>query len=254
MEANCASIWSEESETIAHLQSMFWSGSNADACLSSPNSSASSCVEPSTSPTALFLPLAENQRCDKEQCQNTGAVRCFGHKSQVLAPITNEVTANKRVCLMDENRKSTDAKRPCTVPPWVSRKNSIAPADEINTTEPVNKSCSWCCSSEDDSAGACEEPIVLKQSTSSRGPSRSSKDSQSLYAKRRRERINEKLRTLQQLIPNGTKVDMSTMLEEAVQYVKFLQLQIKLLSSEETWMYAPLAYTHLGPNVAVNQP
>ncbi|PWZ04539.1 Transcription factor bHLH84 [Zea mays] len=45
---------------------------------------------------------------------------------------------------------------------------------------------------------------------------------------RRRERINEKLRTLQQLIPNGTKVDMSTMLEEAVQYVKFLQLQIKV--------------------------
>ncbi|CAD6267703.1 unnamed protein product [Miscanthus lutarioriparius] len=46
---------------------------------------------------------------------------------------------------------------------------------------------------------------------------------------RRRERINERLSTLQQLIPNGTKVDMSTMLEEAVQYVKFLQLQIKLL-------------------------
>lgn len=68
---------------------------------------------------------------------------------------------------------------------------------------------------------------MLKQSTSSRGPRRSSKDSKSLYAKRRRERINEKLRTLQQLIPNGTKVDMSTMLEEAVQYVKFLQLQIK---------------------------
>lgn len=125
MEANCASIWSEESETIAHLQSMFWSGSNADACLSSPNSSASSCVEPSTSLTALFLPLAENQRCDKEQCQNTGAVRCFDHKSQVLAPITNEVTANKRVCLMDENRKSTDAKRPCTVPPWVSEANML---------------------------------------------------------------------------------------------------------------------------------
>lgn len=45
---------------------------------------------------------------------------------------------------------------------------------------------------------------------------------------RRRERINERLRILQNLIPNGTKVDISTMLEEAVHYVKFLQLQIKV--------------------------
>lgn len=46
---------------------------------------------------------------------------------------------------------------------------------------------------------------------------------------KRRERINERLRILQNLVPNGTKVDISTMLEEAVQYVKFLQLQIKVI-------------------------
>jgi hypothetical protein len=49
-----------------------------------------------------------------------------------------------------------------------------------------------------------------------------------LFEQKRRERINERLKTLQTLVPNGTKVDMSTMLEEAVQYVKFLQLQIKV--------------------------
>ncbi|CAI9763055.1 unnamed protein product [Fraxinus pennsylvanica] len=38
------------------------------------------------------------------------------------------------------------------------------------------------------------------------------------------------------------RVDISTMLEEAVHYVKFLQLQIKLLSSDDMWMYAPIAY------------
>ncbi|XP_010451559.1 PREDICTED: transcription factor bHLH54-like [Camelina sativa] len=52
-------------------------------------------------------------------------------------------------------------------------------------------------------------------------------DTQSLYARKRREKINERLKTLQNLVPNGTKVDISTMLEEAVHYVKFLQLQIK---------------------------
>ncbi|KAF8023055.1 hypothetical protein BT93_F0521 [Corymbia citriodora subsp. variegata] len=70
----------------------------------------------------------------------------------------------------------------------------------------------------------------------------SATDPQSLYARKRRARINERLRILQNLVPNGTKVDISTMLEEAVHYVKFLQLQIKLLSSDELWMYAPLAY------------
>ncbi|XLR58154.1 hypothetical protein S83_008826, partial [Arachis hypogaea] len=62
------------------------------------------------------------------------------------------------------------------------------------------------------------------------------KNSPIIKNKRRRERINERLRTLQSLIPNETKmtilylytqVDIRTMLEEAVHYVKFLQLQIK---------------------------
>ncbi|RLN41084.1 transcription factor bHLH85-like [Panicum miliaceum] len=38
------------------------------------------------------------------------------------------------------------------------------------------------------------------------------------------------------------RVDISTMLEEAVHYVRFLQQQIKMLSSDEMWMYAPIAY------------
>lgn len=45
---------------------------------------------------------------------------------------------------------------------------------------------------------------------------------------KRREKINERLRILQNLVPNGTKVDISTMLEDAVHYVQFLQLQIKV--------------------------
>ncbi|MED6121546.1 hypothetical protein PIB30_031202 [Stylosanthes scabra] len=77
-------------------------------------------------------------------------------------------------------------------------------------------------------------------------------DPQSLYARKRRERINERLRILQNLVPNGTKVDISTMLEEAVNYVKFLQLQIKLLSSDDLWMYAPLAYNGLDIGLKLN--
>ncbi|KAL6894142.1 hypothetical protein ACP4OV_008240 [Aristida adscensionis] len=84
----------------------------------------------------------------------------------------------------------------------------------------------------------------------------SATDPQSLYARKRRERINERLKILQQLVPNGTKVDISTMLEEAVHYVRFLQLQIKMLSSDETWMYAPIAYNgmSLGLDLKISPP
>ncbi|KAK1619218.1 hypothetical protein QYE76_024735 [Lolium multiflorum] len=51
----------------------------------------------------------------------------------------------------------------------------------------------------------------------------------------RREKISERLRTLQELVPNGTKVDMVTMLEKAITYVKFLQLQVKVLATDEFW-------------------
>ncbi|MED6123077.1 hypothetical protein PIB30_045952 [Stylosanthes scabra] len=85
------------------------------------------------------------------------------------------------------------------------------------------------------------------KSRTSRG---SATDPQSIYARKRRARINERLRILQNLVPNGTKVDISTMLEEAVQYVKFLQLQIKLLSSDDLWMYAPIAYN--GMNIGLD--
>jgi hypothetical protein len=47
----------------------------------------------------------------------------------------------------------------------------------------------------------------------------------------RREKISERLRTLQQLVPNGTKVDMVIMLEKAISYVKFLQMQVKVRTS-----------------------
>ncbi|KAM0875320.1 hypothetical protein ACQ4PT_036864 [Festuca glaucescens] len=58
---------------------------------------------------------------------------------------------------------------------------------------------------------------------------------QSLVAKNRREKISERLRALQELVPNGTKVDMVTMLEKAITYVKFLQLQVKVLATDEFW-------------------
>ncbi|XVF64176.1 hypothetical protein PTKIN_Ptkin09bG0147000 [Pterospermum kingtungense] len=110
------------------------------------------------------------------------------------------------------------------------------------------------CSSDDENGVAMSDskpPPALNLNGKTRASRGSATDPQSLYARKRRERINERLRILQNLVPNGTKVDISTMLEEAVHYVKFLQLQIKLLSSDDLWMFAPIAYN--GIDVGLNK-
>ncbi|KAL8154047.1 hypothetical protein V2J09_011807 [Rumex salicifolius] len=123
------------------------------------------------------------------------------------------------------------------------KKNVVVDIEEETNARNSNADMS------DDESNESQEVInegskeILNMNGKRRASRGAATDPQSLYARRRRERINERLRILQTLVPNGTKVDISTMLEEAVSYVKFLQLQIKLLSSDETWMYAPLAYS-----------
>ncbi|KAL9419900.1 hypothetical protein AB3S75_037629 [Citrus x aurantiifolia] len=60
-----------------------------------------------------------------------------------------------------------------------------------------------------------------------------------LSERRRRDRINEKMRALQELIPHCNKTDKASMLDEAIEYLKSLQLQLQM--SQVMWMGSGMA-------------
>ncbi|XP_021898024.1 transcription factor UNE12 isoform X1 [Carica papaya] len=55
-------------------------------------------------------------------------------------------------------------------------------------------------------------------------------DPHSIAERLRREKIAERIRALQELVPSVNKTDRAAMLDEIVDYVKFLRLQVKVLS------------------------
>ncbi|KAL4333784.1 hypothetical protein GQ457_07G025370 [Hibiscus cannabinus] len=61
-----------------------------------------------------------------------------------------------------------------------------------------------------------------------------------LSEKRRRSRINEKMKALQNLIPNSNKTDKASMLDEAIEYLKQLQLQVQMLSMRNGMSLYPM--------------
>ncbi|XP_047312410.1 transcription factor LRL2-like [Impatiens glandulifera] len=87
------------------------------------------------------------------------------------------------------------------------------------------------CESEDGYEAMVEEQQP-KIGSSTRNYSKRSRAAEihNLSEKRRRSRINEKMKALQKLIPNSNKTDKASMLDEAIEYLKQLQLQVQMLT------------------------
>uniref|UniRef100_A0A2P2LAU9 DNA binding protein n=1 Tax=Rhizophora mucronata TaxID=61149 RepID=A0A2P2LAU9_RHIMU len=58
--------------------------------------------------------------------------------------------------------------------------------------------------------------------------------------RKRRHRINQKMKALQKLVPNARKTDKASMLDEVIEYLKQLQAHVQMLSTVRNMMVAPL--------------
>ncbi|THU74163.1 hypothetical protein C4D60_Mb04t30450 [Musa balbisiana] len=192
-------------------------------------------------------PLGGPTRLNDGEASSDEIAELGGAQDQVLQPERKSGSRSKDDVSSQSSKKARASTTTAVKTPKRARKrrNRSCDGEEESNTTTMNchlNSCSY--SWEDDSR-------ALQDLSRGKGADQeASTNPQSQYARKRRERINERLRILQNLVPNGTKVDISTMLEEAVHYVKFLQLQIKLLSSDELWMYAPIAYN--GINIGLD--
>ncbi|XP_039782310.1 transcription factor PHYTOCHROME INTERACTING FACTOR-LIKE 13-like isoform X1 [Panicum virgatum] len=70
-----------------------------------------------------------------------------------------------------------------------------------------------------------------------------------LSERRRRDRINEKMRALQELIPHCNKTDKASILDETIEYLKSLQMQVQIIgmTSGMAPMMFPGAHQFMSP-------
>ncbi|XP_062228150.1 transcription factor BHLH6-like isoform X2 [Phragmites australis] len=81
-----------------------------------------------------------------------------------------------------------------------------------------------------DAGGSEPEPAPARQRGGSGSKRSRAAEVHNLSEKRRRSKINEKMKALQSLIPNSNKTDKASMLDDAIEYLKHLQLQVQMLS------------------------
>ncbi|XP_027350738.1 transcription factor PIF1-like isoform X2 [Abrus precatorius] len=103
----------------------------------------------------------------------------------------------------------------------------MAAAQERKRKRKGRETEEWECQSED----VDFESEAKKQTRGSTFAKRSrAAEVHNLSERRRRDRINEKMRALQELIPRCNKSDKASMLDEAIEYLKSLQLQVQMMS------------------------
>ncbi|XVE70109.1 hypothetical protein DITRI_Ditri10aG0045100 [Diplodiscus trichospermus] len=144
-------------------------------------------------------------------------------------PMANPV-AGKEILVEDRNRVGGSALR-AQSEPRVNFSDSEAYFG-ANVKDRADNALSSAGDFSYDSEKGPEESEIPSSQERPRSSSKRSRAAEvhNLSEKRRRSRINEKMKALQNLIPNSNKTDKASMLDEAIEYLKQLQHQVQMLS------------------------
>ncbi|KAI3449857.1 hypothetical protein Pfo_006522 [Paulownia fortunei] len=162
-------------------------------------------------------PMVELESRVSHNVQDSGTAAAGGE----LAAVTCELTVTSSPGGSGGSFSSSAEQHPLNQKPEPSaaaedRKRKAREADDND------------CQSEDIEFEAAQ---AKKQACGSASTKRSrAAEVHNLSERRRRDRINEKMRALQELIPRCNKSDKASMLDEAIEYLKSLQMQVQMMS------------------------
>ncbi|KAK1559689.1 hypothetical protein Q3G72_017325 [Acer saccharum] len=148
-----------------------------------------------------------------------------------------EFTAKPKL-IVDADQKSMEPK-PVASSSLCSRGASNIPVyNHDNLKRRYHEDTEWSADlSDQDVEETLENINARKQVPAARGGGAGTRKKQKRTAeghkqseRKRRDKINKKMRALRDLIPNCDKVDKASMLDEAIDYLKTLQLQVQMMS------------------------
>nr|ABD33186.1 Helix-loop-helix DNA-binding [Medicago truncatula] len=217
--------------------------SKVDLSVECPKSSAIHCHQ-SVEPSRVGLKPLEPKSLEKNTTVSTSA--CKEDVSKV------DQTSNQ--VLSESSRKGQEVFKKCTELTVAS--SSVCSDNGVHrSSDDANQNLKRKNLDSEDSEWHSEdfedESIGVKRTDHGRGVTGSKKNRSTevhnLSERRRRDRINERMRALQELIPNCNKVDLfflqadkASMLDEAIEYLKSLQLQLQIMSMGGGGLYMPM--------------
>ncbi|XP_057539702.1 transcription factor PIF3-like isoform X2 [Amaranthus tricolor] len=196
-----STLFNSQKEIVSHNQTNVEpANTNAESFPTKPNQELISTKETLYRENMAINHMSPNQACDTS-INKAGT----GGDDRIVEP----VVAASSVCSGNSVDRASNEPSPTLKRKCLEAADSSSHSDE----------------NEDESLGARKPVCGQTGSKRSRAA-----EVHNLSERRRRDRINEKMRALQELIPNCNKADKASMLDEAIEYLKTLQLQVQILS------------------------